>query len=158
MTIKSIKDKLVADGIFYAEDKINGYPTVIGYEKKFSWSWAATQLSTLVIVSDYGDQEISVRVLERHIYASLEYAKKHYGNRLKRMFSSFAVIPVIISDQVSEEAKVYCQKSKARLNKTAITVPVILDRQSNEAIYFTRYPLFSIIYYPHFKRLINRLV
>jgi hypothetical protein len=43
MNIESIKAKLQTSSIYHSEEKILNNSSVIGYEKKFKWSWMATQ-------------------------------------------------------------------------------------------------------------------
>ena len=56
MNINLIKEKLNSKSIFLKDEKILGKPSVIGYEKKFKWSWFATQLNTFIVVSDFGNE------------------------------------------------------------------------------------------------------
>jgi hypothetical protein len=60
MNLKSIKEKLISESIYLREDKILGKQSVIGYEKKFKWIWFATQLNTFIVVSDFGNENITV--------------------------------------------------------------------------------------------------
>lgn len=157
MKINSIKENFQQNGIFYSEDSILEQTTAIAYEKKFRWTWAATQLNTFIFVSDFGDEEVTVRLIEKYIHHAVEYSKKHYSGWPKGIQSGTAIIPILISTQISAEAIEYCQKLKSGRRWKVFTVPTMIDGRTNQFIQFTKNPLWGMIYYPHLQRLINQL-
>jgi replication initiation and membrane attachment protein DnaB len=78
MNIESIKKNLTESGIFHSETTILGEKTIIGYEKKFKWTWVATQLNTFIIATDLRDEEITVQIIEKHLSESFKFAKNNY--------------------------------------------------------------------------------
>ncbi len=113
MNLDTIKNRLQAQQIFFSEDSIIEQPTVIGYDKAFRWSWMATQLNTFIMASDLGDQTITVETIENHLKESFDYSRKNYNGWLRGFQSGVGVISILISQNVSEDAKVYCKKLKS---------------------------------------------
>lgn len=78
MGLSEIKAKLQSQSIFFSEDAINHIPSVIGYDKKFKWTWFATQLNTFIVAVDLGAEAVSVRTIENYLTAFFQYAQTHY--------------------------------------------------------------------------------
>ena len=157
MSLQNIKDKLSAKSIFLSEEKIADYPTIIGYEKKFKWSWFATQLNTFVIASDLGDKLVTKEIIETHLSESFKYAKKNYKGWPRGLQSGVGVISILISKNIDEEAIEYCKKMKSGKKWAGFTIPVAINPSTNETYYFDKNPIWGRLYYPHFKKLITEL-
>jgi hypothetical protein len=158
MNLKSIKQKLVSESIFLSDIEIQAKPTVIGYEKKFKWSWFATQLNTFIVVSDYGNESITPEIIERHLTEAFDFASRNYTGWPRGLQSGVGVISVLISSNVSPQAKAYCRELKSGKKWAGFTIPVTIDSSTNEVSYFEKNPVWGRIYYPHFKSLINSVV
>jgi hypothetical protein len=130
---------------------------VIGYEKKFRWAWMATQLNTFIVVSDYGDQEVTVSDIEAHNKSSFYYAKANYNGWPRVLQSGLGVITVLLSTSLSQEAIDYCKQLKSGKKWAGFTIPVVIDTKSNTLYAFDKKPMWGRIYYPHFEKLINGL-
>ncbi|MFP2997956.1 hypothetical protein ABN763_18740 [Spongiivirga sp. MCCC 1A20706] len=157
MNILSIKKKFEDASIYHSEDSLLGSPSVIGYEKKFRWIWMATQLNTFIVATDFGDLKIDSSLIEGHLSDAFKFSKKHYKGWPIGFQSGIGVISILISSNITEEAKEYCQKLKSGKKWAGFTIPVVYDSGTNEIYEFEKYPMWGRIYYPHFRRLINNL-
>ncbi|MDC8003521.1 hypothetical protein POV27_05630 [Aureisphaera galaxeae] len=157
MNIQSIKEKLQASSIFHSEGEIANNPSVVGYEKKFKWSWMATQLNTFIVATDYGSQEINESIIESHLSQSFAFAKNNYKGWPRGLQSGVGVISVLISSNLTEGAKEYCRKLKSGKKWAGFSIPVVVDAGTQEVFEFEKYPMWGRIYYPHFRKLINGL-
>jgi hypothetical protein len=157
MNLESIKEKLKSSSIFLSEEKLMGKPTVIGYEKKFKWSWMATQLNTFIIVSDFGDENITVDLIEKYLTESFNFAKKNYTGWPRGLQSGLGVISVVISTSIDENAKEYCKRLKSGKKWAGFSIPVTINSSTNEINSFEKKPTWGRIYYPHFEKMITEL-
>ncbi len=157
MYLESIKIKLKSNSIYLKEEKIIGRQTIIGYEKKFKWKWAATQLNTFIVVTDFGDEIITPEIIANHIQASFDFANKNYKGWPRGLQSALGIISVLISSNISEDSKRYCLKLKSKKRMAGFSIPVTIDTINNEIYSFKRKPMWGKIYYPHFKKLISAL-
>lgn len=157
MNLQTIKESLNKSAIFHSEEEILEKPTVIGYEKKFRWLWVATQLNTFIVATDFGSEEITKSVIETHLTASFNFAKKNYTGWPRGMQSGLGVISVLISNKISDEAKEYCIKLKSGKKWAGFSIPVVVNSETKEVFEFAKNPLWGRIYYPHFKKLISSL-
>lgn len=157
MTLQSIEDNLRRDGIFHSISDILGIPSVIGYEKKFRWSWFATQLNTFIAATDFGDELITRKLIEDHLTDTFAFAEESYQGWPRGLQSGIGVISVLLSDEVADEAIDYCLKLKAGKKWAGFTIPVVYDCTTNELFYFEKDPMWGRIYFPHFRKLIRAL-
>ncbi len=157
MNIASIKKNLTKNGIFHSETTILDKKTIVGYEKKFKWTWIATQLNTFIVATDLGDKEITIPLIERHLTESFKFSKENYKGWPRGLQSGLGVISILISTKINEEAKEYCRKLKSGKKWAGFTIPVIYNSEKNEIYQFEKNPLWGRIYYPHFRKLINSL-
>jgi len=157
MNLQSIKENLNRNLIFLTEGNVSGKPTVVGYEKVFKMKWLATQLNTFVVASDMGDEEITVEVIKSHLSDSFHIAKKNYDGWPRGLQSGLAVISILISNNISSEAKEYCQKLKTGKQWAGFSVPIVYDSGANEIFEFKKKPMWGRIYYPHIRKLIGKL-
>lgn len=157
MNLTSIKDRLTESSIFHAETFILNQDSVIGYEKKFKWSWMATQLNTFIVATDFEDEEITPALIEKHLKEAFEYSKEHYTGWPRGLQSGVGVISVLISNRISPQAQEYCEKLKSGKKWAAFTIPVVHNPDTQETFVFKKNPMWGRIYYPHFKRMIQDL-
>ncbi|MEO0471827.1 MAG: hypothetical protein AAF206_19535 [Bacteroidota bacterium] len=157
MDLTTIRERLEGADIFFTQGKILGQASVIGYEKKFKWSWLATQMNTFIVATDFEDELITVPLIRQHLDGSFTFANKNYNGWPKGLQSGVGVISILISSQVSPEAEHYCRKLKADKKWAGFMVPAIIDSSREELIHFDKNPMWGRIYYPHFKRLIQGL-
>ena len=157
MNLDSIKQKLQNNAIFYSEEKILEKPTIIGYDKKFKWSWMATQLNTFIVVSNFESTPITIDKIEEHLNLSFNYAEKHYSGWPRGLQSGIGVISVLISDSIEKDAKEYCTHLKSSKKWAGFTIPVVVHASTNEFFFFNKYPIWGRVYYPYFKKLILSL-
>lgn len=157
MSLESIKSKLQSKSIFHSEDAISEQPTVIGYDKQFRWSWMATQLNTFFVTSDFKDKEITVQTIETHLKQAFDYTSKNYKGWPRGLQSAVGVVSVLISENVTEEAKIYCKKLKSGKKWAAFTIPVVVDSKTNEVFSFDKKPMWGRIYFSYFKKMIQEL-
>jgi hypothetical protein len=154
MNIEIIKSRFISKLIYLSENELLEKPTVIGYEKKFKWSWLATQLNTFIIVSDFGDIKITPQIIENHITAGFQYAKNNYTGWPRGLQSGLGVISILISSEIDQESIQYCKKLKSGKKWAGFTIPVTVNSSSQSVYYFDKNPMWGRIYYPHFKKLI----
>ena len=157
MKLTTIKQQLQAQNIWHADEDIIGMPSVIGYEKKFRWLWMATQLNTFLVASDFGSMAIDKNVIENHLQASFAYAKEHYKGWPRGLQAGMGVITFLLSDNITEEAKAYCEQLKSGKKWAGFSIPVVIDTSNNTFYQFEKNPMWGRIYYPHFRTLINSL-
>ncbi|WP_420573260.1 hypothetical protein [Kordia sp.] len=157
MILDTIKKHLQSKNIFFSGDTIRELPSVIGYDKQFRWSWLATQLNTFIIASDAKDSEITVQTIESHLKYCFEYSSRNYKGWPRGFQSGVGVICILLSENITEEAKIYCKKLKSGKKWAAFTIPVVIDTTTREAFYFDKNPMWGRIYYPYFKKMIREL-
>ena len=157
MNTTSIKNKLQTSSIFHSEGNILNHDSVIGYEKKFKWAWMATQLNTFIVVTDFGDEEIDVALIEKHLTESFNFSKQNYKGWPRGFQSAVGVVSVLISNNITDEAKEYCQKLKSGKKWAGFSIPVVYNSETQETFQFKKNPMWGRIYYPHFRRLIHNL-
>lgn len=155
MNIESIQNQLNKASIFHSNEKILNKETVIGYEKIFKWSWMATQLNTFIIATDFENEEINVQLIEKHLTESFNYCKQNYNGWPRGLQSAVGVVSILISNNITEEAKDYCLKLKSGKKWAGFSIPVIYNPDTKETFQFEKNPMWGYIYYPHFKELIN---
>jgi len=154
MNLESVKNALKSKSIFLSEEKLLGKPTVIGYEKKFKWSWMATQLNTFVVVTDFGDETITTGIIEKHLTESFNFAKKNYTGWPRGLQSGLGVISILISTGIDENAKEYCRKLKSGKKWAGFSIPVAVNASTHEMFSFEKNPMWGAIYYPYFRKMI----
>ncbi len=137
--------------------KLYNKPSAIGYEKKFRWAWVATQLNTFIVATDFGDEEVNVPLIEEHLTKSFNYSKQNYTGWPRGFQSGLGVICILISSNITDEAKDYCLKLKSGKKWAGFSIPVVHDSSSNKTFQFEKKPMWGRIYYPHFEKLINNL-
>lgn len=157
MTIQNIRECLNSKSIFFAENRINDRPTVIGYDKKFKWRWMATQLNTFIIASDFSDEIITEQIIEEFLTESFKYAKSNYSGWPRGLQSGLGVIAILISKKIDESAISYCNELKSGKNWAGFSIPVTIDSYTNKVYFFDKSPMWGRIYYPYFKKMINEL-
>lgn len=157
MSLKNIIENLKSEALHHSETEIAGAPSAVGYEKKFKWGWMATQLNSFIVASDFGDQTITPEIIEKHLAESFQYAKKNYKGWPRGFQSGMGVISILMSSNVTEEAKEYCIKLKSGKKWAAFTIPVVMNTANEEVYYFKSKPMWGRIYYPHFQKLINNM-
>ena len=157
MNLDSIKAKLQSANVYHSDQQIQGKPSVIGYEKKFKWSWMATQMNTFIVATDYGDQQITPAIIEHHLTESYAFSKANYTGWPKGLQSGVGVIAILISSNITPEAQEYCVKLKSGKKWAGFTIPVAYNSSNSEVYQFAKNPMWGRIYYPHFKKLINSL-
>lgn len=157
MILQTIKERLNSKSIYYSEDKINNRPTVIGYDKQFKWRWMATQLNTFIIASDFGEEKITEQEIENFLTESFKYAKIHYSGWPRGLQSGLGVITILVSNNVSEDAKRYCKGLKSGKKWAGFSIPVTINSSTNRVFSFDKNPVWGRIYFPYFKETINEL-
>ena len=157
MKLESIRDNLMKEAIFFSEDDILDQPTVIGYDKKFKWRWFATQLNTFIVATDLGDTQLTKTVMEQHLTHAFNYAQQNYRGWPRGLQSGIGVITILISSDIDEESKEYCRKLKSGKKWAGFSIPVAINSSTNEVHYFERNPVWGRIYYPYFKKWIERI-
>ncbi len=157
MVLEKIKERLVARGIYYSDDSINGRSTKIGYDKQFRWSWMATQLNTFIVAVDFGVEEVTVATLEDVMNEAYGYSKQHYNGWPRGLQSGIGVIVILISENVSQEAIDYCNGLKAGKKWAGFSIPVAIDATTQQAYFFKKYQMWGRIYFPYFDELIKYL-
>lgn len=155
MNMESIKYNLEVLGIFHSEGKISGNDSVVGYEKRFKLAWMATQLNTFYVISDFGDQEVTIEDMEENLSRSFDFAKENYTGWPRGLQSALGVVSILVSTNLSAEVIEYCEKLKSGKKWAAFTIPVVYNPESKKLFRFTSNPMWGAIYYPHFKRTID---
>ena len=158
MVIENIKKRLESQSILYSQDSINNKKSVIGYDKIFKWRWIATQLNTFIVAVDIGSEVVTEKLISQYIDESFNYAKSHYKGWPRGFQSGIAVITILVSDHINEDAIEYCKKLKSGKKWAAFTVPVIINSSTNESHYFEKKPIWGRIYFSYLKNMISGLL
>lgn len=154
INFESIKENLKSKAIFVSEERISNKPTVIGYDKKFKWGWFATQLNTFIVVSDFGDEKLTVDLMENHLSEAFEFAQKNYTGWPRGLQSGLGVISILMSKNVTSDVSEYCRELKAGKKWAGFSVPVVVNSSTNELDFFEKNPIWGMIYYPYLKKMI----
>jgi len=154
MNLNSIKEKLNSKSIFLKEETILGKPSVIGYEKKFKWTWFATQLNTFIIASDFADEYITVDLIEKHLSEAFTMAINNYTGWPRGLQSGVGVISILISSNITPDAIEYCRRLKSGKKWAGFAIPITINSATKEVNYFEQNPIWGRIYYPYFKQII----
>ncbi len=157
MFTTKITSAFKAKGLQLFETEILTVPSIVGYDKQFRWSWAATQLNTFITVTDGGDELITPEILWRHQMAAYEFAKANYTGWPRGLQSGLASISIIISKNLTADAKAYCTELKAEKRLGGFTVPVLIDGNSGEVFRFKKKPYWGRIYYGFFGKMIDSI-
>ncbi|MCH2046109.1 MAG: hypothetical protein MK212_18480 [Saprospiraceae bacterium] len=157
MNLDSIKEKLQNASIFHSENEMLNHKTVIGYEKKFRWAWFATQLNTFIVATDFGEETVDVPTIEKHLTESFNFAKKNYRGWPRGLQSGLGAICILISSNITADAKEYCQKLKSGKKWSGFSIPIAYNPETKEYFQFLSNPMWGAIYYPHFRKLIDNL-
>lgn len=157
MRLQDIKSRLKSKAIFFSEDSINNKPTVVGYEKKFKWKWMATQMNTFIIASDFGDETITDPIIEGFLDESFKYTKANYSGWPQGLQSGLAVIAILVSKNINDDAIEYCTKLKPRKKWAGFPIPVTIDSTTDKVYSFDKNPIWGRIYYPYFRQLVQEL-
>lgn len=156
MNFVSIKSRIEEQGMHFSDEWLLDYDTVVGFDKKVSWTWMGGKLNTFIVVSDYGNRELRVEDLENHLDASTEYAQLHSEIWHKGVEFS-AVIVVLLSTRISKEAIEFCLKRKSRKKRPGFIVPAMINTKISKPYYFNRAPLYARNFYDHLENLIESL-
>ena len=157
MNLHSVRAHLRANGTYLSEEPVLARPTVIGYDKRFRWSWMATQLNTFTVATDLGDEPVGVPVLRRHAFEAFRLAELNYGGWPRGLQSGLAVIQVLISRSLDPLAVAYCRRLAAEKKFAGFVVPVVADPATGEVHYFERKPMWGRIYFSYFREVIEGL-
>ena len=113
MLATKIASAIEAKGLQIFETKMLSVPSIVGYDKQFRWTWMATQLNTFITVTDGGDELITPKILWTHQMEAYAFAKANNAGWPRGLQSGLASISIIISTNLSKEAKAYCTELKA---------------------------------------------
>lgn len=118
----------------------------------------ATQLNTFIVATDFEDDEITPSVIHKHLTEAFSYSKEHYAGWPRGIQAAIGVITVMVSTRISPEAQEYCLKLKSGKKWAGFTIPVVHNPDTGETFFFEKNPMWGMIYYPHFKRMIQSLI
>ena len=154
---QKITAALSAKGLNVVETRILTVSSSVAYDKQFRWSWMATQLNTFIAVTDGGDELITPAILWRHQMEAYENAKSNNTGWPRGFQSGLASISIIISTNLSQEAKDYCTVLKAEKRLGGFTIPVVIDGTTGEVFRFKKKPYWGRIYYGFFGEMIDSI-
>ena len=158
MALASIKEHLVELNIFHSDTTIGGYPSAVGYEKQFRWSWVATQLNCFVIGIDMGDRPITADSFETLFPESYAYAKTHYKGWPRGFQSGLGVMLVLVGSDVTQEAQDYCIHLEAGKKWAGFSIPLAKSTSDSESYCFAKKPVWGRIYYGYFEELAHKVL
>ncbi|MEM6686893.1 MAG: hypothetical protein AAF617_14000 [Bacteroidota bacterium] len=157
MNLETIKKRLQSKNIFFATDTLFDTPAIIGYDKQFRWSWMATQLNTFYIAYDFKDASITEKTIASVMKQAFDYSSKNYKGWPRGFQSAVGVVSILLSENVTEEAKLYCKKLKSGKKWAGFAIPVVIDTTTKEVYFFDKKPMWGRIYFPYFQRMIQEL-
>lgn len=144
---------LKEQGIFLKHDTVGGIPCVIGYDKKFKWSWMATQLNTFVIIGSF-DGLIDKAVIENFSKACFEYGLKNNQGWPRGLQSGVASIAILQGKSIDRSASVFCEVLSKK-HFSAFEISIIYDTEQKKTIKYLSKPLWGTIYFSYFGKLIE---
>ena len=158
MSILSVREHLEARDIFHSEVTISGYPTIVGYEKQFRWTWFATQLNCFIFSVDCGGETVEVDTFERLFEESFRYAQSHYRGWPRGLQSGLGVVLLLSGHTVSPAAQEYCTQLKPSKKWAGFSVPLAKSTSDGERYFFEKRPAWGRIYYGYFEQLSRALL
>jgi hypothetical protein len=88
-----------------------------------------------------------------------EFALKNRGSRLPRgLGGSLLSIPVVVSEDFSEELKGWITRSHADMHWAAFEFPVLLSTKNREIFYCKRTPMWGAAYYRGFRNFVEQQI
>lgn len=156
MDLETIRSHLKSGDIFHAENPIENYPSIAGYDKQFRWSWMATQLNSFYVAVDV-EEEIETSKIEELLQTAFTYAEKHYSGWPRGFQSGIGVVLIVLANSPNAAVQEYCLKLKSGKKWAGFTIPVVIDKDSKKFYYFDHKPIWGMIYYPYFEGMIKKL-
>ena len=109
------------------------------------------------MAADFGDEPITVEVIEKFLTESFKYSKTHYRGWPRGFQAGVGVICILISNNIAEDAMTYCKELKAGKKWAGFAIPVTVNSSTSQSYYFEKNPIWGRIYYPYFSQLIKDL-
>ena len=138
----SIVANLTADGNVVTEVELPSGPATLGYQAKFRWLWAASNLNLFTIVAIR--PEATADSLSGLISESIQYAKQTKG-RLRGLQTGIAVMPILASNTVAPDA-IELVKSRPIKGFAAIAMPAIVDLSTGMTHFYEGRLILGAIY------------
>lgn len=150
------EESLKQIGIYVGNDIIGGISCAIGYEKKFKWSWLATQLNTFVFIGTI-EGHVDRAVIEKFSNDCYEYAIKNNRGWPRGLQSGVGSIAILQATSVDQSAAMFCY-SPNKVHWSAFEIPIIVDTTHKTLIKYLSTPLWGTIYFSYFTDKINTVV
>lgn len=155
MKLEDLKQKLNSLYIPTTESQIDHYPTIIGLHQRRRIIWMGIQMNVIIMATDFGDKNVTVNMMQRHLAQTEAEAGKIL---LGPMFhSGVAVISILMSSQISDEAMQYVEKVRQKQTSRIMPMSVLINSKDGTFKTFKTFPLFGIAYYPVFRKMINKM-
>jgi hypothetical protein len=140
--LTSTVSNLKADGYVVTEVELPSGPATIGYQSKFRWLWAATNLNLFTVVAIR--PKATADVLSGLISECINYAKQSKG-RLRGLQTGVAVMPILASNAVAPDA-IDLVKSRPVKGFAAIAMPAIVDLSTGMTHYYEGRLILGAVY------------
>ena len=114
-------------------------------------------MNTFIVVSDYGNDMITVQKIENFLAEAFKYAQKNYTGWPRGFQSGLGVIAVSISNNIDQDAIRYCKELKSGKKWAAFMIPVAVCSSMNQIYCFEKNPTWGAFYFPYFKKIISDL-
>ncbi len=146
---------LQQENLYLKQENIGGISCIIGYIKKFKWSWFATQLNTFIIIGETSNT-IDKTAIENFSTACLKYALQNHQGWPRGLQSGIGSIAVLKGSNVTADAVLFCEKPTKK-HWSAFEIPVIYDESRRKAVRYIKTPIWGKIYFGFFTKLIDSI-
>jgi hypothetical protein len=135
---------------------LDGRLALVASMSQFRWRWAATKLTTFVIVSLFTEASPGRVELDRFLDAGIQGAIQHKGGMPRGLQTGCAAIVAAVAERPGEAALDWASKVHGR-RFAAIPFPAIVDL-STAQVHRPRRMVLGGIYGPHLKRTVDELI
>ena len=140
--------------IFFQKNIIGGIPCSIGYIKKFKG--ILTQLNTFIIIGKT-DDNIDQNYIKAFSKNCFHYALNNNKGWPRGLNSAVVSIAILQGRNIEQSAIDFCLKPSKK-HWSAFEIPVLFDTSQGKYYKFKNYPIWGIIYFPYFSKIITDVI
>ncbi len=146
---------LKSENIYFGKDTLAGIPCTIGYNKKFKWSWMATQLNTFIFIGETGAL-VTREVIEDFSKQCFNYALKNNKGWPRGLQSGIGSIALIAGNNFTPDAIEWCEKVSKK-HWSAFEIAMLYHVEEKRAIRFQKQPIWGRLYFSYFAEMIDMI-
>jgi hypothetical protein len=153
--LRALDANLVAADFTTSEASIGGRAALVGRRSEFRWAWVATRLHTFVVA--FAANGLDAGLAADLTAAAQAYAIKHKGGLPRGLQNGTATIAVFVG-AASDPGLRDWFGAKPRQRYAALRLPVLIDLESGELVYFSRQMRTGGIYGNYLHRVIDDVI